>query len=79
MSDICRFPSFEWEGTYEGVQNIINRIKNNDPCSDCPEMGIDASKMGKLGMFIVITGTERPYCSMLTFHYQRLWKNKKNK
>ena len=68
--DTCRYSSFEWNGTYEGAKTVVKRIQNNDTCSDCPEMGMTASKGAKSGIFIVITGAERPYCSTFNLHSQ---------
>ena len=50
VSRACNFSSYEWDGTHEGAQRVINRIKNNEVCVDCPEMGINASKDRKLGI-----------------------------
>ena len=62
-SNECRYPSYEWDGSYEGALGVVSTIRSNRMCPDCPEMGINAVKYGKPGMFMVVTGTEEPYCS----------------
>ncbi|KAL7297673.1 hypothetical protein TKK_0009339 [Trichogramma kaykai] len=58
----CKFASYPWDGSYEDAIIAFKKRKTGEFCSDCPEMGINASKSTKRGNFIVITAAESPYC-----------------
>ncbi|XP_014226311.1 pancreatic lipase-related protein 2-like [Trichogramma pretiosum] len=58
----CKFNSHRWNGSYEEALEILNFKKNNVMCNDCPEMGINASKLDKQGTYLVLTSIDEPYC-----------------
>lgn len=66
MNNACRFLAFEWDRTFDSALKILEKRRETESCSECPEMGIGASKEKGTGCFLVFTGITAPHCSEYT-------------
>ncbi|KAJ8687222.1 hypothetical protein QAD02_023016 [Eretmocerus hayati] len=59
----CQYSSYKWDGTYRDAKYIINSAREGTFCSECPTLGLDLTRPNQNGDYMVITGSQAPYCS----------------
>ncbi|XP_014218852.1 inactive pancreatic lipase-related protein 1-like [Copidosoma floridanum] len=59
----CKLYGQHWNGTHDSALKMLNSVKNNQTCVDCPQMGIDAVNSAKRGTFLVLTSGLNDTCA----------------
>lgn len=65
----CRFDAFRWDGDYRHAKIIMDKVYKGLGLPDTfPEMGFHASKTTTKGVYLVVTGTQSPFCGIFQIY-----------